>query len=282
MKNKICLITGANAGIGKTTALGLAKLGARIVMVSRDKERGERALKEIVSESGNENIDLLTADLASFKSIRKLAEEIRSRYDKLDVLINNAGTFVSELKYTEDKIEMQWGVNHLAPFLLTHLLMDTLKKAASARIVNVSSRVHFRGAINFDDLNLTSRYDGLKAYSQSKLANVLFTYELAERLQDTGVTANCLHPGGVRTHFVDKNASGIYKVGWILLKPFMISPSKGAETSVYLASSEEVEGVTGKYFDKCRPRKSSRISYDKAVAKRLWEVSEGLTAEYAD
>ena len=280
MKNKICLITGANAGIGKTTALGLAKLGARIVMVSRDKERGERALKEIVSESGNENIDLLTADLASFKSIRKLAEEIRSRYDKLDVLINNAGTFVSELKYTEDKIEMQWGVNHLAPFLLTHLLMDTLKKAGSARIVNVSSRVHFRGAIHFDDLNLTSRYDGLKAYSQSKLANVLFTSELAERLQGTGVTANCLHPGGVRTHFVDKNASGIYKIGWILLKPFMISPSKGAETSVYLASSEEVEGVTGKYFDKCRPKRSSHISYDKAVAKRLWEVSEELTADY--
>ena len=280
MKNKICLITGANAGIGKTTALGLAKLGARVVMVSRNKEMGEEALKEIASESGNENIDLLTADLASFASIRKLAEEIRSRYDKLDVLINNAGIFMSELQYTEDKIEMQWGVNHLAPFLLTHLLMDTLKKASSARIVNVSSRVHFRGVINFDDLNMTSRYDGLKAYSQSKLANVLFTSELAERLQGTGVTANCLHPGGVRTHFVDKNASGIYKVGWILLKPFMISPSQGAETSVYLASSEEVEGVTGKYFDKCKPRRSSRISYDKDVAKRLWEVSEELTADY--
>jgi len=276
MRNKICLITGANAGIGKNTALGLAKLGARVVMVSRNKERGEKALKDIASESGNENIDLLTADLASFASIRKLAEEIRSRYDKLDVLINNAGTFVTELQYTEDKIEMQWGVNHLAPFLLTHLLMDTLKKADSARIVNVSSRVHFRGSIHFDDLDLITRYDGLKAYSQSKLANVLFTYELAERLEGTGITANCLHPGGVRTHFVNKNASGIYKVGWILMKPFMISPSKGAETSVYLASSEEVEGFTGKYFVRCRPRRSSRKSYNKAVARRLWEVSEEL------
>lgn len=282
MKDKICLITGANAGIGKTTALGLAKLGARIVIISRNKERGEKALKEIASESGNENIDLFTADLASFASIRKLAKEIRSRYDKLDVLINNAGIFVSELQYTEDKIEMQWGVNHLAPFLLTHLLMDTLKKAGSARIVNVSSRVHLRGTIHFNGLNLTSNYDGLRAYSQSKLANVLFTYELAARLEGTGVTANCLHPGGVKTHFVDKNASGFYKVGWILLKPFMISPTKGAETSVYLASSEEVKGVTGKYFDKCRPKRSSRRSYDKAVAKRLWEVSEELTADYAD
>ena len=253
MKDKICLITGANAGIGKSTALELAKLGARVVMVSRNKERGEQALIEIAAESGNENIDLLTADLASFASVRKLAEEIKSRYDKLDVLVNNAGTFVTDLQHTEDKIEMQWGVNHLSPFLLTHLLMDTLKNAGSARIVNVSSRIHFRGTIHFDDLNLASRYDGLKAYAQSKLANVLFTYELAERLQGTGVTANCLHPGGVRTHFADKNASGIYKLGWLIGKPFMISVSKGAETSVYLASSKEVEGVSGKYLPGAGP-----------------------------
>ena len=301
MKNKICLITGANAGIGKFTAMGLAKSGAKVIMVSRNKEKGQKALQEIVEKTGNNQVELLTADFASFESVKKLALEFLSKYNKLDVLINNAGTFFSELQYSKDGIEMQFAVNHLAPFLLTNLLLDTLKKSSSSRIINVSSKLHYRGSMDFDDLYLKAQsaerlahgvlrhapcalrsahkkgYDGLKAYCQSKLANVLFTYELSRRLEGTGITVNCLHPGGVRTGLANKNASGIYKIGWIFIKPFMISPVTGAKTSIYLASSNEVEGITGKYFDKCKPQRSSRISCDREIAGRLWEVSEELT-----
>ena len=246
-------------------------------MVSRNKEKGQKALQEIVGKTGNNQVELLTADFNSFESVKKLAIEFKSKYNKLDVLINNAGTFFSELQYSKDGIEMQFAVNHLAPFLLTNLLLDTLKKSSSSRIINVSSKLHYRGSMDFDDLYLKKGYDGLKAYCQSKLANVLFTYELSRRLEGSGITANCLHPGGVRTGLVNKNTSGIYKIVWIFLKPFMISPVTGAITSIYLASSNEVEGVTGKYFDKCKPYRSSRISCDKEIAHRLWEVSEKLT-----
>lgn len=277
MKNKICLITGANSGIGKFTAMGLAKSGAKVIMVSRNKEKGQKTLQEIVGKTGNNEVELLTADFASFESVKKLVLEYKSKYNKLDVLINNAGTFFSELHYTKDGIEMQFAVNHLAPFLLTNLLLDTLKKSSSPRIINVSSKLHYRGSMDFDDLYLKKGYDGLKAYCQSKLANVLFTYELSRRVEGTGITVNCLHPGGVRTGLVNKNTSGIYKIGWIFLKPFMISPVTGAITSIYLAGSNEVEGMTGKYFDKCKPKRSSRISCDREIARRLWEVSEKLT-----
>lgn len=275
MEGKTVLITGGNAGIGYATAVGLAEKGARTIIVTRNERKGEKAVKEIKEESGSDKVSFLTADLSSQKEVRALASAFKERYDKLDVLINNAGAFFSEFKLTGDGIERQWAINHLAPFLLTNLLLDTLKKSAPARIVNVSSRAHYRGEIHFDDLNLSKNYRGYPtAYAQSKLANVLFTYELDRRLQGTDVTANCLHPGVVKTSIAQKNSSGISSFIWGLFKPFMVTPEEGAKTSIYLASSPEVEGVSGKYFDNCKPKKSSKLSHDIELAKKLWEVSE--------
>ncbi|MDX2001945.1 MAG: SDR family oxidoreductase [Chitinophagales bacterium] len=278
MKNKICLITGGNAGIGKATAVGLAKQGAQVVIVSRSEEKAQQAVKDIIAQSNNQQVDYLIADLASQQSIRQLAAEFKSKYSQLHVLVNNAGAFFSEYGLTEDGIERQWAVNHLAPFLLTNLLLDVLKASAPARIVNVSSRAHYRGKIDFEDLNGTKNYDGFfKAYSQSKLANVLFTAELDRRLKGTGVTANSLHPGVVSTEIAQKNSSGWAYWGWTFLRPFMVSTEQGAATSVFLASSPKVEGVSGKYFEKSKEKKPGKLAQDAALAKRLWEVSAQLT-----
>lgn len=277
MKGKIVLITGANSGIGKATAVALAKMGAKVVMMTRLKERGEIARQEVIATSGNSDIDLMQCDLADMASIRSFAAEFHSKYEQLDVLINNAGIYVAERQETADGFEYQIGVNHLGHFLLTHLLMDLLKKSAPARIINVSSGAHIGGRINFDDLHLTKRYSSWKSYAQSKLANVLFTYELARRLEGTGVTANCLHPGFVKTRFaVDRKTekvSPMMKVSSL----FSIPPEKGAETSVYLASSPEVEGVSGKYFVRMKAASSGRNSYDPVIARKLWDLSVHLT-----
>ncbi|PCJ82793.1 MAG: short-chain dehydrogenase [Flavobacteriales bacterium] len=277
MQNKTCIITGANTGIGKATAKGLAEMGAKVVMVCRSEERGKAAQEEIKQQTGNENVDLLIGDLASFSSTRKLAAEINSGYEKIDVLINNAAVFYTDLTYSEDDIEMQFHVNHLGYFLLTNLLLDKIKASASARIINVSSRGHLQGNIHFDDLNLKNGYDGLKAYSQAKLANVLFTYELAKRLEETDVTANCLHPGGIATNLALNNSKGsIYNFIWRIVYPFLSSHENGAKTSVHLASSDKVKGITGKYFSKCRPVRSSRRSHNKELAEKLWQLSEKM------
>jgi NAD(P)-dependent dehydrogenase (short-subunit alcohol dehydrogenase family) len=275
--NKICLITGGNAGIGKATATALAKQGYQVVIVSRSQEKAEEAIKDIKFASNNQQVHYIVADLGSLQSVRELAAEYRQQYDRLDVLVNNAGAFFSDLGYTVDKIERQFAINHLAPFLLTNLLLDTLKKSAPARIVNVASEAHYRGKINFDDLYHEKDYDGFfKAYSQSKLANVLFTNELSRRLEGTGVTANSLHPGVVSTGIASKNASGLYKLVWGLARAFMITTEQGAMTSVYLASSPEVEGISGKYFDKCKQKKPSDTALDPQTAAKLWQVSEKL------
>ena len=276
MNGRICLVTGANSGIGRTAALGLAKTGATVIMVCRDRDRGEAARLDIVAQSRNDSIDLMLADLSSQSAIRNLADQFRQKYDGLHVLLNNAGSLMSRRTTTEDGFETTFAVNHLGYFLLTLSLIDILKASAPSRIVNVSSSTHRMGTIRFDDLQLENGYRGYRAYSQSKLANVLFTYELARRLEGTSVAVNCLHPGTVRTNLF-KGVSGPVGAYLNLLKPLMKSTNRGAETAVYLACSPEVEGVTGKYFINKKPAKSSSRSHDEAIAQRLWEVSCQLT-----
>jgi NAD(P)-dependent dehydrogenase (short-subunit alcohol dehydrogenase family) len=276
MGEKVCLITGATSGIGKATAMGLANMGASVVMVGRERGRGEAALAEIKEKSTNASVDLMLADLSSQEEIRRLADEFKEAYPRLDVLINNAGLFRSKRITTADGLEMTFAVNHLAYFLLTTLLLDVLKASASSRIVNVSSGDHSNGTIDFDNLQREKGYKGPKAYSQSKLATVLFTYELARRLEGTGISANCLHPGVVRTNF-GSGVSGVFGFMVRAMRPLMKSPEKGAETSIYLASSPEVESLSGRYFVKNAEARSSDVSYDERIARRLWEVSAHLT-----
>ena len=277
MRGKVCLVTGGSSGIGKATALGLANMGATVIVVGRDRSRGEAAVTEIKQKSNNDAVDLMLADLSSQASIRRLAEEdFKDRYEQLHVLINNAGVFTSKHTVTLDGIETTFAVNHLAPFLLTNLLLDVLKASAPTRIINITSSGERSGTINFDNLQGESRYSGFRAYNQSKLAMILFTYELARKLEGTGVTVNCVHPGVVVTN-LGRGSSGAFGLLLRLMRPFFSSPEKGAETPIYLASSLEVEGVSGKYFAKKAEAKSSELSYDAATARRLWQVSAELT-----
>ena len=273
MTGKICIVTGANTGIGKETALGLAKLGATVVMVCRDHERGEAALREIKQKSRNDRVELMFCDFSSQNSIRQFASDFKQRHDRLDVLVNNAGVVLRERSMTEDGFESTFAINHLGYFLLTNLLLDVLKKSAPSRIVNVASTAHKYGRLDINSWVTGRDYSTFGAYANSKLANVLFTYELARRLQGTGVTANCLHPGGVGTNLF----RGLPKFMQALIRLVTISPERGARTSIFLASSSEVEGVTGKYFARRRQQKSSEASHNKEAAHQLWEVSEGLT-----
>jgi NAD(P)-dependent dehydrogenase (short-subunit alcohol dehydrogenase family) len=277
MQGKTCMVTGANSGIGKATALGLAQMGANVVMVARDRARGEAAQNEVKAKSGNGSVELLVADLSSQQSIRQLVKNFKQRYKQLHVLINNAGVFMLTRRETVDGLEMTFAVNYLAPFLLTDLLLDVLKASVPARIVNVSSEAHENGYIKMDDLQAKKHYRPFRAYGQSKLALVMFTYELACRLQGTGVTANCLHPGFVATNI---GQSGVWPVARpvarFVLSFLGISPEEGAKTSIYLATSPDVEGVTSKYFVKSIPRWSVPISYDESLQRQLWEESAKL------
>ncbi len=277
MKGKTCLITGANSGIGYESALALAKMGAQIVMVCRNRSKGEAAQATIKSKSGNQLVDLLIADLSVQQSIRDLAAAFKAKYNRLDVLINNAGGAFGKRELTADGYEMTFAVNHLAYFLLTDLLLDVLKASAPSRIVSVASEYEQFAALDFDDLMLEKKYGVNKAYGQSKRANIAFSYELAKRLVGTGVTANCLHPGVVRTNF-GSQTGGLFGMVWSkLARPLELSPEQGAQTIIYLASSPEVEGVTGMYYQKKKPIKSHAQTYDPAVQTRLWQVSEQLT-----
>ena len=275
MTGKVCLITGANSGIGKATALGLAKLDATVVMVSRDKDKGEAALYEIRTLSGNKNTDAMVADVSSQDSVRELAHDFMARYKKLHVLINNAGVFLPRRVSTVDGLEATFATNHLGHFLLTNLLLDELKASAPARIINITSSAHYGTEINFEDLQGEKKYSGYRAYSQSKLANVMFTYQLAKQLEGTGVTVNVLHPGVVRTGF-GKDQMGLMGVLVRIGSPFMMSAEKSAKAVIYLATSPELEGVSGKFFSKGKEGKSSEQSYDMASAERLWKVSAEL------
>jgi NAD(P)-dependent dehydrogenase (short-subunit alcohol dehydrogenase family) len=276
MKDKVVMITGANSGIGKATSLALAKMDATVVMVARSKERGEAAKAEIIKESQNNSVDLLLADLSSLESVQQLATEFQKKYSKLHVLVNNAGLFNRKRHITTDGYENTFATNYLAPFLLTNLQLDLLKTSAPSRIINVSSVGHYNGHINFDDLNLEKEYGGWKAYGQSKLALVLFTHELARKLQHSGVTVNAVHPGTIATNIWTRPFG---PAGFITALPklFMASPEKGAETIVYLASSPEAQSLSGEYLEKLKVKKSSEESYDEEIAQRLWDVSAKLT-----
>ncbi len=276
MKGKTCIITGANSGLGKVTAIELARQQASVVMVCRDRNRGRTALKDVRKLSGSNTVDLLIADMSSQKSIRTLAKKIHSEYGRLDVLVNNAGTIFGSRQLSDDGIEMTIALNHLGYYLLTLLLLDLLKKSAPARIVNVASGAHYNASMNFNDLQFENSYSGWQAYCQSKLANVLFTYELARRLEGTGITVNCLHPGVVRTGF-GRSGTFPFRLFFSLIKPFLISDRKGADTQIYLACSPEVASVTGKYYDNRKEKQSSEESYNEAIAKKLWDVSLELT-----
>jgi NAD(P)-dependent dehydrogenase (short-subunit alcohol dehydrogenase family) len=283
MKSKICIVTGANAGIGKITARGLAKMGATVVMVCRNKERGEDTLNQIKRETGNPSVCLLLADLSSQSSIRKLAADFKTHYAALHVLINNAAIVPARRMITEDGLEIQFAVNYLAPFLLTSLLLGVLVKSTPARIVNVSASYHKESLpINFDDLQSEREpYDSRKVYASTKLATIMFTYELARRLQGTGVTANCLHPGVIETKLMQDfmgGASPLSQERMAVIKKLTVDLEEGARTSLYLATSPEIEGVSGKYFDNRQAVSSSNASYDEIAAKKLWELSERITA----
>ncbi len=274
MAGRVCVVTGATRGIGRATAEELARLGAGVILIARRREDGERVAKEIAS-SASVPPAVVTADLSSQASIRAAAEELTRRYPQLHVLINNAGVIPARREVTVDGLEMQFAVNHLAYFLLTNLLLTALIAGEPSRIINVSSGAHTHAALDFDDLQSERGYQPKPVYSRSKLANILFTYELARRLQGTGVTANCLSPGVVATGML-ADYLGLPQRG-ASVSTFGASPERGAETSVYLAASPEVAGVSGKYFERKRAIRSSPESYDEASARRLWEVSERLT-----
>lgn len=277
MDGKTCLITGATSGIGLVTAQSLALRGARVALVGRDPERARATAEAIRQRTGNPSVDALVADLSSQAEVRRLAAEALERYPRLDVLYNNAGALFATRQVTVDGYERTFALNHLAPFLLTNLLGERLEASAPARVITTASAAHVGAHIDFDDLQYERHpYRSLQAYGRSKLANILFTYELARRLSGTGVTANTLHPGFVATGFARNNGPA-YNVGMTLLRPFSLSPRRGALTAIYLATAPEVEDVTGNYFVKSRPAKSSPASYDEAAARRLWEVSAQLT-----
>jgi NAD(P)-dependent dehydrogenase (short-subunit alcohol dehydrogenase family) len=277
MQGKICLITGATNGIGKATAYDLARRGATIVIVARDRARGEVVQHELQTQCNNPSIDLLIADLASQASIRQLSEDFHQRYTQLHVLINNAGTVLLKRTETVDGLETTFAVNHLAPFLLTNLLLDVLKASAPARIVNVNSGAHLSGKVLLDDLQTTKGYKMMQVYSNSKLAQVLTSYELARQLQGTDVTINCLHPGFVGTNIGANNVGPI--VGAVLKKIISLlgtSPENGARTSIYLATSPEVEHISGKYFVNSVPKPSAALSYNETLQKQMWDISAKL------
>lgn len=271
------VVTGGTGGIGHATARGLAALGARVAIVGRDRARAEAAAESLREASAGGEVDAFEADLSSQAHIRRLAADLQERYPRIDVLVNNVGGFWAHRHVTEDGLEWTFALNHLAPFLLTNLLVDRMRAQGRARIVTVTSSAESLGRIDFDDLQGSERYSGQRAYNQSKLANVLFTYELARRLDGTGVTANVVHPGVTRTAFGAEDQMRLFAATGGIARPFMRSPERGADTVVWAASSPELDGVTGGYFHDRRPKRSSKASHDQETARRLWQVSEELT-----
>jgi NAD(P)-dependent dehydrogenase (short-subunit alcohol dehydrogenase family) len=275
MAGRICVVTGATRGIGRAAAEGLARRGATVVLIARRGDEGANAAQEIGTRSPVPPV-VVAADLSSQQSIRRAAAELGRLFPRLHVLINNAGVFTRRREVTVDGLELQFAVNHLAYFLLTNLLLDKLRASSPARIINVASAAHAGAQIHFEDLQGQRSYQGSRAYSQSKLANILFTYELARRLTGSGITANCLHPGVIGTRLL-ADYMGVPLAGRALASTFGAKPERGAETIIYLATSPEAADITGKYFEDKKPVRSSRESYDEATARRLWEVSAGMT-----
>ena len=283
MEGKTCLITGSTSGIGKEIVRGLAKMNATVVLVGRNKSRCEETVEEIrrgtssSSDTNNDLISYIVADLSSQASIRRLARQFLATHSRLHVLVNNAGVFLPNRSTTVDGIEYTFAVNHLAPFLLTNLLFERVIASAPSRIITTSSVAHKGAHINFEDLQFEKRrYNGLKAYGQSKLANILFTKELSRRSEGTGVTSNCFHPGGVRTNLV-RTSPWYYRLIWAIISPFLVSPRRGADTAIYLASSSEVKEISGRYYEKRKQVTLSKVADDNDAAIRLWRLSEELT-----
>jgi len=276
MNGKTCLVTGANSGIGSEIARGLAEQGSRVLMVARDRKRGEAARAEVASSTGNQAVELLVCDLASQRRIRELSATILRGYDRLDVLVNNAGLTLGKRILTEDGLETIFAVNHLAPFMLTNLLLERLKASAPSRIVTVASDAHRGATIDFDDPGGEHGFSAWQAYCQSKLANILFTRELAKRLRGTGVTGTCLHPGVVRSGF-GRQGPAFIRIWFKFAGLFLLTPKKGADTAIWLASSPAVEGANGGYYEKRRLTDPSNAARNPEAATRLWELSEQLT-----
>jgi len=282
MKGKVCIVTGSNSGIGKETALALAKMDAAVVMAVRNRERGEKAKIEIVSQSGNKSVDLMVCDLSLMNSIRHFAKEFQDKYDKLNVLINNAGAVFSKREVTAEGFERTLAVNYLGPFLLTHQLLALLKSSAPSRVINLSSGLHKSGKINLDDLQSEKSYGGMKVYAGAKLMVIMFTYELARRLKGSGITANVVEPGFAATNLGRNSGSLRSSIMFKMVRPMQVNARKAAETSVYLASSDEVKDVTGKCFTKMHETNSAPISYDQQLQKQLWNKTTellGLTSD---
>jgi retinol dehydrogenase-12 len=277
MKGKICLVTGATAGIGEATALLLAKLGATVVGVGRNPAKIENSIRMIKEKLGNPDVAFLKADLSSQKDIRELAQQVKDQYSQLDVLVNNAGATFAERQQSIDGIEMTFALNHLGYFLLTNLLLDLLEKSAPARIINVSSSLHKMGKLDFTDIPFDNGYTRSKAYQRTKLANIAFTYELARRLSSQSVTVNAMNPGLVATNVGNAVGGFTAMIKGIVDKIGGITPEEGARTIIYLASSPEVFGVSGRYFVKEKSIPSSKITYDLEFCRELWELSEELT-----
>ena len=270
LKNKTAIITGATSGIGRVTAIDIAREGARMVLPVRNIEKGKALKDEIEKETGNTNVEIMHCNLASLDSVRQFAKDFQKKHDKLHLLVNNAGLWETKRKESDDGIEMNFAVNHLAPFLMTNLLLDTIKKSAPARIISVASNAHKYGKMRFNDPEGKKSWGSMQSYAQSKLANILFTRRLARDLEGSGVTANCLHPGVVNTQLFSKLPGVIQKISSL----FMITPEKGAQTSIYLATSPDVENITGEYFDKQKIAKTTAHARDMQVADTLWEVSK--------
>ncbi len=276
MQGKVCIVTGSNSGIGKETALALAGMGAFVVLAVRNRERGERARSEIIEETGNQATDLMICDVSSIESIRRFAKEFKEKYDRLDVLINNAGAVFSKRQATPDGVEMTLAVNYLGPFLLTLELLPLLKASAPSRVINLSSGMHGTGKIDFDDLQSENGYRGMRTYANAKLMVTTITYEWARRLDGTGVAVNAVEPGFVATNLGRNSGSLISSIMFGLVRPIQINPRKGAETSVYVATSDDLEGVTGKCFAKLKEKPPSKISYDREIQRRLWDSTVDL------
>jgi retinol dehydrogenase-14 len=276
MAGRVVLITGGTGGIGKATAIGLATVGARVGITGRDPARAEQAAADIRAGSGNPAVDAFAADMSSQAEVRRLAAAVLDSYPRLDVLVNNVGGFWAHRHPTTDGLEHTFALNHLAPFLLTNLLLDRLKASSPARVVTVSSGAQSAGRIDFDDLEGARNYSGQRAYSHSKLANIMFTFELARRLEGTGVTANCVHPGVVRTNFGAEDQAWLFTIVSHAVLPFLKTPTQGALTSIYLASSPDIDGVSGQFFANRKPKTANKLAYDTDMAARLWQVSADL------
>jgi NAD(P)-dependent dehydrogenase (short-subunit alcohol dehydrogenase family) len=276
VKGKVCVITGGTDGIGKAAAYELAAQGAKLLIHGRDPDKGARAVAELRARSRNPEIEFLQADFGSLAEVRRLAAAVTERAPRVDVLINNAGGFFGRRTLSNEGYEMTFAVNHLAPFLLTQLLLDTLKSTPQSRIVTTASGAHKGATLAFDDLQATGKYSGFSCYGRSKLANILFTRALAKRLQGSGVTATCLHPGFVRTEIGRAIDRSLPRLIFSLMSRFARSPEKGAQTLVYLAASAQVQGASGGYYFDCRELAPSPAAQDDGVAERLWEVSAGM------